>query len=455
VLLLNGISIFQSSCKEDTIIKAKAAPNSGGIEVIAIPDTLTLITKSTYIDTYNTSKNPLTIAALGSVNSSYFGTTKAGMIFQVEPPAAGFRFSTAGHVLDSAFVILPYTGFKWGDTVNAASDYQSLSVYRINEDLHIDSNYYSNHQPVLSDKISNTFQYDFKKLSKMDSVSIWGKNYPPHLRIPLNAAFIQLIGDKAGVNSSPEMATTVDFLNFFKGIYIQPEGAGGHLLPYFYLTGAADYSRAAIVFYYHTGNDTLTAFFNFVAADCARYNYIQRDQNSPAFNYYNSQKTFTNSSDSLLFVQNEPGFSIDVRMPYIKNLPLGIINKAQFTLTQLKISAASNDSMYFPPARIDPYHINDDGTVSYTADWNLSDLTAAVNFTNGNPSTINLGGGISVTTYTINVPREVQKAIVEKWNELHLRLRGAPGYPAGYQYLCGGRTSVISKLKFEIFYSKP
>jgi hypothetical protein len=451
-----GIAIFQSGCKEDTIIKAKAAPNSGGIEVIAIPDTITLITKSNYIDTYNTSKNPLTIAALGTINDNYFGTTKGGVIFQVEPPAAGFRFSTAGHTLDSAFVILPFTGFKWGDTLNTNSNIQSLSVYRVTEDLHVDSNYYSNRPVTYGDKISMPYSYDYKQLSRTDSVSLWGKNYAPHLRIKLTSDFLNLINSKAGVNSSPEMATTADFLNFFKGIYIKPEGtSNSHLLPYFYLSGNADYSRASIVFYYHTGADTVTAFFNFVTADCAHYNYIERDISSLAFNYYNANKSKTNVSDSLFFIQNEPGFGVDVRIPFIKNLPTGIINKAQLTITQISISDVPYNPAYSVPARIDPYHINSDGTVSYIADWNVSDLTSAVQFTDGTPQIVSLSGGLSTTTYHINFPREIQKAIVEKWDELHLRLRGAPGYPAAYQYVGGGRSHTTSKLKFEIFYSKP
>jgi hypothetical protein len=53
------------------------------------------------------------------------------------------------------------------------------------------------------------------------------------------------------------------------------------------------------------------------------------------------------------------------------------------------------------------------------------------------------------------LPRETQKAIIEKRDELHLRLRGAPLFPAAYSLKAGGRTNAKYKFQFNVVFSTP
>jgi hypothetical protein len=268
------------------------------------------------------------------------------------------------------------------------------------------------------------------------------------LRIRLKDAFIQKIAAHAA------QANTKDsFLKLLNGIHISADSTlPGKMLPYFFLdlpNTTADYSRAAIEFNYTESGSSKTAFFNFLREDCAQYNYISRNYSQQAKDIFNSPAP----SDDLLLLQNEPGAAIDVRIPYLKNLPIGVINKAQLLITKIS-TGVPNQDRYLSPLRIDPYRIDPDGTASAMLDLS-SGVESDYDFVDGTPSVIDLGGGISITQYKINIPREVQKIIIDKTNELHLRIKGAFSFPAAYSLVAGGRTHNTYKFELKIVYSTP
>jgi len=459
-----AVALSQTGCKEDTVIRANAAPNVAGINVVAIPDTFTMITKSLYIDTLNTSadySNLLVAHGLGTVDDPYFGKTVEGMYFQVEPTASNFLFSSVSYTIDSAFVILPYVGKKWGDTNSSTT--QSITAYEVTSTMTKGSTYYTNsRQSIDPSGISDPFTLDVKKLSLTDSISVNGVNTPYHLRIPLKRSFIDKMD--AAVKDGTNFTSTSAFLNYFKGICVQPsDTTNGHgtALAYFNLEGSTDYDRAAIAFYYHqtTGDQSLkVAFFNFVKTDCVHYNWVSRNFNtgsSVVKNILANYNNTLNTSDSVLLLQGAPGATIDIRVPYIKALPTGIVNKAQLVLTQVSLGNSYADTAFAVAAILNPYHVNSDNTLTNILDYQLSDLSSAVTFTDGQPTVIILGGGIIMYKYTLNIPREIQAAITQKWDQLHLRLFGPSTYPAAYHFVAGGRTNSLYKTQLQIYYSKP
>lgn len=464
VLFVLAIALTQTGCKEDTVIRANAAPNVAGINVVAIPDTFTMITKSLYIDTLNTSVDYSTtpvIHGLGIVEDPYLGRTVEGMYFQVEPTASNFLFSSVSYNIDSAFVILPYVGKKWGDTNNSNS-IQSISAYQVISSMTKGTNYYTNQrQNIDANAISDPYQMDIKKLT-LDSMLVNGASVPYHLRIPLKRSFIDKID--AAVKDGTNFTTTAAFLSYFNGLCIQPtDTTNGHgtALAYFNLEGSTDYDRAAIAFYYHqtTGDTSLkVAFFNFVKSDCVHYNWVSRNYNTAAAPVRNALVNYSstlNTSDSIVVFQNLPGATIDVRVPYIKNLPTGIVNRAQLIFTQVSLGNSSADTAFGVASLMYPMHINSDNSVSKLLDFQLSDNNGAFAFTDGTPTVIVLGGGIIMYQYTLNIPREIQAAITQKWDQLHLRIYGTPTFPAAYHLVAGGRTNSMYKTQLLIYYSKP
>lgn len=451
--MLAAITLLSGSCREDTIIRADAAPGIDGINVREM-DTLTVLSESVFIDTLNTSKEyegvPIVHTA-GTVTDPYIGKTHAGIYLQVLPIANAFNFSSEPYTLDSAFVILPFSGFRWGDTSTA--DLHTFNVWEVTESLSSTEAYYCNQKKSVDPvPISEPYTFDAKELRTGDSTLVNGVKQPAHIRIRLKSSFVQRISTEAGKSN---FDTKESFLNWFKGMYIAPADTNAvtKILPYFYLditSGSGDYKRAAIEFYFHENSDPTakTAFFNFVRNDCAHYNYISRNYSSQAKSILNS----TNITDSVLILQNEPGAVIDLRIPYIKNVPAGIINKAQLVLTKLS-TGDTQQVKYLSPPRLDIYRVNSDGTVSSILDLEGGDNT----FVNGTAVTTDIGGGIMLTQYKLNIPREVQRAVLEKQNELHLRIKGyfAEVLPAAYSLVAAGGNHSKYKLQLKIVYSTP
>lgn len=449
------VAISFAGCKEDTVIRASASPGIDGINVIQVPDTHTVITKSVYTDTFNSSKvydDIPVVHALGRVKDPFFGTTWSGIYFQVVPTANGFNFSADPYTIDSAFIILPYVGRIWGDTT-VTNSLQSFAAWELTEPLDRSTTYYSKESKAVNPvSISEPYSVNFKTLDAADSTYANGANRNRHLRIKLKSEFIEKIHQQAGTGT---FDTKENFLSWLKGIYVAPTDTNvGEMLAYLYLDAAsasADYRRAAIEFYFHenaTPGTTKTAFFNFQRADCAQFSHISRNYTAEALAILNDNSGISNN---IVLLQNEPGATIDIRFPYLKNLPAGIINKAQLVITRVSTGNTAQEN-FISPFRIDPYKILDDGSAS-----NILDLSASddFGFVNGNATSVDLGGGIKVVQYKINLPREVQKTIVEKQNELHLRIKGSIGLPAAYSLVAGGRSHAMYKMQLDIVYSTP
>jgi hypothetical protein len=445
-----SVSTFAfTGCKEDTIIN----DNLGQIGVEVIPDTITVLSKTVVDDSIATSLTTIGTATLriihgaGVVDDPFFGHTTSGIYLQVLPEKTNYSFSANQAIIDSAFVVLPYAYFQWGDTANPLP--QTFSVYRVTEDLKKDDVYYSKTTKTVdyANPVSNAVVIDPKKIK--DSVKVLGKNQGPHLRIRLKDVFKDEL-----VNVAANSADIASFLNSIKGLYVAPDSTKpGNLLTYFVLNEDGEYGRASVQFFYHDKNSTneKISYFNFTSADCAHYNYITRNYSGyPINNYLNS----TANSDSVVFLQNEPGAAIDLKFPYLKNLPIGPINKAEITITMVSLSSdlGATDKL-FPPAAIFPIGIDAFGTAYTLLDRQPVTETAPASFVDGRLKTVTLPNGITVSRYTLNIPREVQKAIVNKTDALHLRINGTQSYPGAYRLIAGGKHSVY-KISLNISYSK-
>lgn len=455
---------LNTGCKEDTIIKANVTPSSDFILSNPIGDTLTIYTKTVYDDSisvrYNNSSYEI-IKGLGTLNDPFFGRTNWSIFTQFIPTANNITIASP-NTMDSAVLILPYANFSWGDTNNktAPSRIESFSVYAVTEDMYKDSTYYT----------KTSFKYDATPIGevlnadiyslKTDSIKVAGSNRAPHLRIKLTNAFMQTLYNAA--NSTSDNAT---FLSQIKGFYIVARDTNNSTLrtiPYFYLTGSADYQRAAIALYYNdpTTNPTFnpdniqTIFFNFSANDCAHNNYITHNYSSAPINSYLQS---TNQSDDRVFLQNEPGAAIDIRIPYIKYLPKGVINKAQLVITQVDYAGnprkATDIDTFSAPPRIYPVGVDASGGAYTIQDRYPTDNDGPLAFIDGNKNVAILADGTIITQYYINIPREVQKAILNQANELHLRINGTVTYPGAYRLMAGGKGNTY-RVRLNISYTK-
>ncbi|MBS1773651.1 MAG: DUF4270 family protein [Bacteroidetes bacterium] len=453
-IAIPAILVFNSGCRENSIIKANVIPSNDFIYSNTIGDTLTINCKTVYDDSVATGYTLSAIDVihgLGALSDPYFGHTNWGIFTQLVPNTNNLDLSATPP--DSAVLILPYAGFTWGDT-SSTSD-ESFSVYRMTQSMTRDDDtvYYSNTAFAIdATPVGTSPNINLRSLRK-DSIKVAGNNRAPHLRIKLTTAFMNDL-----VAAAKASANSASFLSIIKGIYIRPTDTNSTsvtAVPYFRMTGESDYSRAAIALYYNKAglNDpdsVQTVFINFTRSDCAHNNYITRRYSNPVVEA-NKYFTSTQLSDSIVLMQNEPGAAIDIHIPHLKNLPLGIINKAQLVITQLP---GNNSDMFGAPSRLYPVGVNEYGASYTIADRYPTDNIATLDFIDGTQRIVTLPDGNTVSQYYINIPREVQKAIVNRADDLHLRINGTATYPGAYRLIAGGKNSnKYYKIRLNIVYS--
>ncbi len=418
-------------CKESTIINSNLLSSADNINTVTFPDTLSVITRTVYDDSVVTSYNISPVyAGLGTVNDPFFGRTNAGIAFQVVPPSTSYAF---GILPDSAVLILPYSGFSWGDTTSGNVP-QRFTVYLLSENMSLDDNYYSFHR----------FQIDRNNpVGSAAAVSVGDikSGEQPQLRIKLSGDFINLIN-----NNVSRFSSYPEFLSFFKGLYIEPDtnSSAANAIHYFRLDGTSNYNTAGILFY---SADTVRAAFSFSTSSCAHYTWLSR-RYTPQINHYFSSLA---GADTIL-LQNEPGAALDIVIPNIQAIPQALINKARLEISLLQ---DPQSAIFTPPARIYPIGIDAGGASYNIADRLPLNSAAPLDFIDGRGRPVISTGG-SRMVYTINFPRELQQAILQGKNELRLRINGTQTFPGAYRLIAGGRNfpDPDYRLKLTIVYSK-
>lgn len=460
LLAAGTIAITQTGCNENTLIDSKVAPNLNNINVSSL-DTFTIIANTVYDDSVNTSLSITGLPiyhAIGTINADdYFGKTNAGIYMQIVPTSAS-PSATIFSNMDSMILIVPYSGYIYGDSSMLASN-QKISVYQMANNIKIDTPYYAftntGYDPT---KLWGSTTVNIHSLWH-DSVSLYGQNRRPMLHIKLNNQFLTDI-QNASINYGTDYPT---FLSNFKGMYIGPgpdSNQAGQSLPYVQLDGADTFSQAGVLVFYHTSIDTPKVFqFPFSITYCGHYNNIIRNYSgTPAASHIKYVKYIEpNTPDDIILVQNQPGAALDVRIPYLKNLknsiPKMVINRAELIITQIN---SLSSPIYSTPTKLYAVGINDADSGKYDiADRYPTSSTTPLAFLGGYLQTITItGSGLSTQQYIINLPREAINTIIQQ-RELHLRINGTQDYPGATRLIAGGSTysDPNYRIKFRIIYS--
>jgi hypothetical protein len=455
ILLLGSlVALFaETGCKENTILNANVAPAIDNVNTTTVP--LSVRCRTIEFDSMVTSNSYAGIPiyhGLGTVTDPYFGKTNAGIYFQVQPPIDAFRFPDGMHP-DSAVLILPYSGFTWGDT--SLSINQTITAYRVTEDMSKDSVYYSFMTKAVDRSLPlGRATINIDHLS--DSVhSIHPANGDSttvrlaHLRIKLEDFAMHLITDKSG---QTELASAANFLSYFKGIYLEADPrSNGAAIPYFYLDGSTDYTRAGILFYYHLQGDTTsyTQPFYYSSNTCAHFNHITRTTRGSSAETVLGATGYNNSA---VLAQNLPGCEIDVYIDSIQKLAQvgnALINKAELIITR---QPTASEDIYSAPYRLYPIGIDSVGATYTIADGYPITSTAPLAFIDGvyrEPDASH-----NEAYYVINMPREIQAALKAGKQSVHLHITGTTDFPGAYRLVANGNTASGTPMKFNVVYSK-
>lgn len=445
-MALLATAIGFSSCKEDIIIQTNLTPGADNIGTITffLPDSF-YTAKTVYDDSGITSgvSGFGVYHALGWMNGdTYSGNTAGSIYLQVVPTSTGFSYAT-NDVADSAVLVIPYSGFTWGDTTIRSE--QKVSVYEIADTMSINSRYYTTTNKAVKNTLlgSASFYTGPRNTGVIsDSVALKnGKKAQAHLRIKLSSAFLTDFNDRLKNN----VDSFAGFLRSFRGFYIAPDSSGSGLaMPYFLMTGTTGYyGQVNMLVYGHnttSGSDSVVYQFPLNSTYAAHYNKITR-------NY--TDRSIFNDNSPLLLVQNQPGGAIDLTIKRLRELPIPqgvVINQASIIFTEIP---ATLSNKYAHPPRIYPLGIDANGVKYSTLDRYPTITDDGLRFIDATPR---ING--AVTTYTMNLPREFQQGIIQQKSELHLRINGTQDFPAAYRLVLGNKTNTTYKIALKIIYSK-
>jgi len=431
LFLLLLVSLF-FGCKNDPAkIGFDIQPEGEKLTVIA-SDTATIFAHSVFLDSVRTDKTSRTM--LGSYHDPVFGTSTVALNLQ-------FRLSTASlelgesPVLDSIVLSLQYTSMKlsgldeifaYGDTTTT----QTLRLFEIAEPLYSDSIYYSNRIVEVNPNEAAIHTFDPRP---SDSIIVDGNKVKARLRIKMDDSFVQKFRDA----TSESFSSIENFLNFFKGLKIQPDDVvtGGSIL---FLDATSTFTRLTL-YYSNQSQDSLT--YNFpVTSTSARYMNFSHNYSlaSPEF-----QEQLNGNSvlgQQMFYLQSLAGVATIIEIPYLRDFTKN--NNLVLNLAKLVISNNNKEDNFAPPSDLVLFNIAADGTNTFLTDqFEGSDY---------------FGGAYKASNgqYFFRITQQLQKTLQNDTiaPRFYLSISGASIMPN--RLVCNGFNHPSSRLKLELIFTK-
>jgi len=476
LILVVALALF--GCRENVLINSKASPSGNAVNIYSV--SLPCQTYTYYSDSVITSTNiggiPM-FQAVGSFVDPYFGTMTGATFFQVIPAYATSDTLT-GYTVDSAVLVLPYSGFTYGDTLAATGSniVQTYQVFYMNDTMSVSNTYYSSSdKPIdLAHPLSDPTPVNIYHLKDSVGLNTRDANHPG-LRIKLNWPVLRshLYPALQGI-STTSTNPNQDFMNAFNGICVRVADTRqtANAIPYFQLDGGTTFSTAGVILYYHATGATVDSdaiqAFSFSSAYCGHFNSIAKSYSHyPVNNLLQAGKAET----KVIALQNQPGASIDLVIPGIKSLPKGVINKAELQLTLLRDQSGfygTYDTL-FAPERLYPTGI---ANATYPPNfglgvaYNVADRypiysTSPLIVMDGFMHTFPFSLTATKQTFTIDIPREVMYSDSLKNDTLHLHIGGTEDFYGAFHFVAGGgnygvdgTSDTLYRAKLIVTYSK-
>ncbi|MEO0404424.1 MAG: DUF4270 family protein, partial [Bacteroidota bacterium] len=211
-------AIFLQSCEKEGDDLGVGLQNNGLL--LNQTDTLTLNVNTILEDSLRSDE--LSINMLGNYSDPFLGVTKTAIAAQLRISTVEQDFG-ANPVVDSLVLTMEYAGGFYGKNVH-----QIFSVRELDEDLFLDTVYYSNANfAVKSDELVAPGK-GYQKFLLDDFVQLAnGDSLPPHLRLRLTDELGQQLmnlGTTAYVDNA-------SFLEVFKGIRVESLTDDGGVIP--------------------------------------------------------------------------------------------------------------------------------------------------------------------------------------------------------------------------------
>ena len=467
----------QLACRENTLINSKVSPanNTDSVYSVSLP----CITHTFFDDSAVTSLSlggiPV-FQAVGNVTDPYFGIMTAATFFQLLPSESDTEVYN-NNIVDSAILVLPYSGFTYGSTATDSS--ATFQVFYMGDTMSVNNTYYSFTTKAIdaSFPLSAPVTVNISHLN--DSILVSGAHHAG-LRIPISWQVLKshLWPALAQMESPTSTNPTQDFVNLFNGICVKPADTRVPLtaIPYFQLDGIDNFSEACINVYAHPAGTAAPAvdtapltYYYFNNNVCGHFNNITK-----SYSHFpvNSLIHSGCANDQVVAMQNAPGPGIDIVIPGIKSLPPGTISKAAIMLTLLP--AYNDTTAFIYPESLSPIGVSSAtyqplGTTRAGELYTIYDryplaTTSPLTILDGLMHNIPLPAGSPVpytSTFLIDIPREVIASMAAKNDTLHYHISGTIDYYGAFHMVAGGgaygsngTSDTLYRAKLFVVYSK-
>lgn len=455
-----------NSCKEKDPGNTDLVPGVDNINTFELTSNdLGITTQVRMLDSLWTSDPTVPVGVIGALNNDpFYGDIQTSLYLQFTVPSAGYQFPDSIGSFDSVILVLPYARTLYGDTTGKFA----VNVYEIDDqEFRVDTSskkYYAFSTLATSSSPIGIYSGDVKDWAT-DSIVYPGLDTVVNqLRIKLDASVLARFSSL----TSSDFHNNGNFLNFFNGIYIQPDLSAGSdfakALYYFILSGSAssvlDDARLELYFTRTTttGKQGIVSF-PYNTKYSAFFNHIEKDYvGHPAENYATSGFTM----DSIL-ITGGPGFQTDIELNNLDQIPAqSMIHLARL---ELNVKRETFTNVFSHPNLLIVSVVDVDGKSSVLADYQivvagdaayqLIQSNQAKQFVGGYPLSKQIDGE-DYDYYIINFPREVQKTILEGKDKLTLRIYPYYQLPGAHRLIAPGfELGGNARAKINIIYTKP
>ncbi|NNE54966.1 MAG: DUF4270 domain-containing protein [Flavobacteriales bacterium] len=285
-------------------------------------DTVTMVAYTVTEDSLRTDE--LSHTLLGNYNDPVFGRTKASYYAQIRLSSTSVDFGNTNNIyVDSLVLAMKLEGSHYG-----SSKPQEFEVYEIDEDLYLDSSYYSNQ--TLSIKSQNLVLdgHSVVKPNVIDTVSISGNALAPQLRVQLDTTFARdvFLSQSGTANLDDNDA----FTEYFKGIYVRSNTLDGGVLSIDMFD-----PQTSVIMYYRdlNGEEADTTSFVFSINNLSPH-YYHLDQEKTD-NLLPLQTQDSIPADPHTYTQGGAGVITRIDFPFIEDLDGAegfVINRAEMII---------------------------------------------------------------------------------------------------------------------------
>jgi hypothetical protein len=347
-----------SACENDPDeIGIGIQPDSDRLNIFTT-DTFTINSYSVYVDSVRTDETSRTM--LGSYFDPVFGVSTSSLALQLHLSSTSVELGDSP-VLDSMVMTLDYSSvplqgdeqmYAYGDTTTT----QTFRIYELDEDIYLDSVYYSNYEVARKSEEIGSITFE---PHPTDSVQVDTSKVEAFLRIKMDDNFVQKFRDA----TTDDFASLDDFLDFLKGIYIQPDDVsmGGAIL--FYNLGSVN-SRMTL--YCSNAEEDMLEYYFPIASSSARFMHFTHNYNLATPEFINQLNGDTTLGRQEFYLQSMAGVAAIVEIPYFKNL--NNLDDIALNEARLIVENRDKDSEFVPVEEIALFYYSDDDKRSIVSD---------------------------------------------------------------------------------------